>query len=80
MSCASHTRYPMLRLGTAFILTVILPVLLNVAEWNSVQFDLAEFSLQFFELALEMSVPEVHIQQSFAFIKRKKGNPCDTSD
>lgn len=42
----------MLRLGTTFILTVILPVLLNVAEWNSVQFDLAEFSLHVFELAL----------------------------
>lgn len=41
--------------------------------WQSLLFTL-------FELALEMSAPEVHIQQFFAFIKRKKGNPCDTSD
>lgn len=39
--CASHTGYSMLKLGNFFffILTLILPLLLNMAEWNTTQFD-----------------------------------------
>lgn len=59
----------MLRLGTTFILTVILPVLLSVAQWHLYSLMcLVDLVFTFFELALEMLVPEVHIQQSFAFL------------